>query len=128
MLILSTYAHMNFPMKPCSTYSMTDMAVAGTLVPPCSITLEAKDLKDDLIVLYFSHSGLTLTWKYQAAWSMVELHFVLPSVFWISTWFRIFLWSLTVILLQGPRSATSLISLFAFCFGKTLRGLWLTLW
>jgi hypothetical protein len=51
---------------------MTDMVVDRALVSPCSITLHAKDLKDNLIVLYLSDSGSTLIWKNQFARSVVE--------------------------------------------------------
>jgi hypothetical protein len=64
---------------------MTCMAVADALVSPYSITLHAKDPKGVLIVLYFSHSGSTLIWKYQSVRSMVERCFTLSRVLRIST-------------------------------------------
>src|SRR5687768_5294561 len=92
MIISSRYAHTHVPISPCRTCSTTLMAVAGALVSPCSINLQAKEPKGVLMVLYFSSSGCTRIWKNHWNKSNMERYFALATDLSIIAWFGIGPW------------------------------------
>src|SRR5215216_3750342 len=87
MMISSRYAHTHTPISPCRTYSTTLIAVAGALVSPWSINLQAKEPNGVLIVLYFSSSGCTLIWKNHWNKSNIVRNFALATDLSIIAWF-----------------------------------------
>src|SRR5919206_5348615 len=104
MVISSMYAHTHFPISPSRTDSMTLIAVAGAFASPCSITLQAKDPKGVLMVLYFSSAGSTLIWKYQLNRLIEDLNLALAIALRIVCWLGIPPWSFMVISFLGIRS------------------------